>query len=242
MHIAICDDDSSHISHIIQLLSDYRRDKQLSLSWTAFSSGFALLSALDRGDAFDAVLLDIYMDDMNGMEVAKRIRAMNNSIHILFLTSSPLFAVESYAVEATDYLLKPIDEARLRRSLDRLLARMEGTAQRGITVKDTEGLITKVLWNQLMYLEAMGHYVILHHANGTATKTLMAFSSLLEALGDNRDFIQSHRSYIVNLRYVHRVGKRELVMLNGVQIPLPKSRYQQLSDRFQDFIFGGEGV
>ena len=83
MNIAICDDDVSHISYITDLLTAYRREKMFSLRWTSFTSGFALLAALDRGDSFDAVLLDIYMNDMNGMEVAKRIRAMNNSMHIV---------------------------------------------------------------------------------------------------------------------------------------------------------------
>jgi len=242
VNIAICDDELSYISQITQMLSDYRQEKLLNISWTLFQSGFALLAALDHGEVFDAVLLDIYMGDMNGMEVAKRVRAMNNSIHILFLTSSPQFAVESYAVDATDYLLKPISKERLFWAMDKLTSRMDTTGEHGITVRDTEGRITKVLWSQLLYVEAMGHYVIFHHANGTTTKALLPFSSLLEPLLLLGDFVQSHRSYVVNLRYVHRIGKHELVMLNGAEIPLPKSRHQHLTDRFHDIIFGGEGV
>ena len=240
MNLAICDDDVNHISYIAEILDAYRQEKVVSLRWTSFCSGFALLAALDQGESFDAVLLDIYMSDMNGMEVAKHIRAMNNNMHILFLTSSAMFAVESYCVEATDYLLKPIKKERLFQSLDKLFSRMDAATQQGITVKDTDGHIIKVLWNQLMYLEAMGHYVVFHHANGTSTKTFLSFSSLMEQSLSQGDFIQSHRSYLVNLRYVHRIEKHALVMLDGAQLPLPKSRYQQLSDRFHDVIFGGD--
>ena len=242
MNIAVCDNEISHISHISDILSVYRTEKMIALDWTPFQSGFALLAALDQGKSFDAVLLDIYMDDMSGMEVAKRIRAMNNSMHIVFITSTSAFAVESYTVEAADYLLKPVTEERLFLVMDRLVSRMANTMEQGFAVKDTAGRITKVVCSQLMYLEAMGHYVVLHHANGTTTKTLVSFSSLAETLLAQEDFIQSHRSYIVNLHYVHRVGKHELVMLNGAQIPLPKSRYQQLYDRFRAFIFGGAPV
>jgi DNA-binding LytR/AlgR family response regulator len=242
MHLAVCDDDVNHISYIAEILDTYRQEKVVSLRWTSFPSGFALLAALDQGESFDAVLLDIYMSDMNGMEVAKHIRAMNNNMHILFLTSSAMFAVESYCVEATDYLLKPIKKERLFQSLDKLFSRMDASTQQGITVKDTDGRIIKVLWNQLMYLEAMGHYVVFHHANGTSTKTFVSFSSLMEQLLSHGDFIQSHRSYIVNLRYVHRIEKRALVMLDGAQLPLPKSRYQQLTDCFHDIIFGGDAL
>lgn len=239
MHIALCDDDVNHISFVTELLSTYRAEMMSSLRWTSFSSGFALLAALDGGAVFDAVFLDVYMGNMNGMEVAKRIRAMNNSVHIVFLTASPNFAVESYTVEATDYLLKPLDKERMFLSLDRLVSRLQTTAEQGITVKDTDGRIVKILWSQLVYSEAMGHYVILHLADGTSVKTLLSFSSLLEQSLSHDGFVQSHRSYIVNLHYVHRIEKRALVMLNDTQIPLPKSRYQQLTDRFQEFIFGG---
>ena len=242
MKIAICDDEISHNSYICEVLSAYCKEKLVSLRWTTFPSGFALLAALDQGETFDAVLLDIYMSDMNGMDVAKRIRSMNNSMHILFLTSSPLFAVDSYTVDATDYLLKPIKKERLFHSMDKLVSRIDTTAEHGITVKDTDGRIIKILWNQLMYLEAMGHYVVFYQANGISTRAFMSFSSLLEQLTSHGDFIQSHRSYIVNLRFVHRIEKRGLVMLNGVQIPLPKSRYQQLSDRFHEIIFGDDAL
>ena len=242
MNIAVCDNEISQTSCISDILSAYRADKMIALDWTTFQSGFALLSALDQGEIFDAVLLDIYMDDMNGMEVAKRIRAMSSSMHIVFITSTPIFAVESYAVEAVDYLLKPVTEERLFQTMDRLVDRMANTTEQGFAVKDTTGRVTKVIWSQLMYLEAMGHYVVLHHANGTTTKTLASFSALAETLLAQEDFVQSHRSYIVNLRYIHRVGKHELVMPNGAQIPLPKSRYQQLYDRFRAFIFGGAPV
>lgn len=239
MQLAICDDESSQISDIADLLMVYRKEKLPSLGWTAFGSGFALLDAMAHGETFDAVLLDIYLRDMNGMDVARSIRAVNSSIHILFLTSSPLFAVESYSVDASDYMLKPIRQEKLFQTLDKLVSRLEATAEFGIAVKDTEGRITKVLWSQLMYMEAMGHSVVLHHANGTTTQTFLAFSSLLEQLLSQEVFVQTHRSYVVNLHYVHRVGKNELILLNGAKLPLPKSRYQEISDRFHNVIFGG---
>ena len=242
MKIAICDNENRHISLVSDMLSKYRKEKMISMSWTSFSSGFALLAALDCGEVFDAVFLDIYMDDMNGMEVAKRIRSMNNQMHIIFLTSSAQFAVDSYTVEATDYLLKPITTEKFFHSLDRLVSRFANTEDHGFTVKDTDGRITKITLHQLIYLEAMGHYVMLHHADGSSTKTLMAFSALAEPLLASGSFAQSHRSYIVNLHYVHRLGQHELFMLNGTQIPLPKSRHQQLSTQFHRFIFGGDGL
>lgn len=125
MHIAICDDEVNQIEHIKSLLAEYRSQHLSSMSWTAFRTGFSLLSAMEQGQHFDAVLLDIYMTDMNGMETAKSIRAFDERVNLLFLTSSPDFAVESYQVEARDYILKPITRARLFHSLEKLQREIE---------------------------------------------------------------------------------------------------------------------
>lgn len=74
------------------------------------SDGFSLISAMEQGETFDGVLLDIFMTDMNGMDVARNIRTVNDNVHIMFLTSSSDYAVESYQVDASDYILKPLNQ------------------------------------------------------------------------------------------------------------------------------------
>ena len=237
MHLAICDDEISQIMNITSLLEAYRNEKLPSLRWSVFQTGFSLLSAMEQGFTFDGVLLDIYMADMNGMEAAHGIRSINNNISIIFLTSSPDFAVESYQVEALDYVLKPINQDKLFRSLDKLINHLNISKEQGIVVRNTDGSISKVLWNRLMYLEAMGHYAVLYHADDTSTKTLLSFSSLLEQLATQKNFVQIHRSYMVNLHYVHRIEKNKIVLLNGTSLPLPRSRYQNVSEYFQNLLF-----
>lgn len=240
MYLAVCDDELSQINHIVTLLEAYRREKLPSLRWITFQTGFSLLAAIEQGRSFDGVLLDIYMTDMNGMEAARSIRTMNNNINILFLTSSPDFAVESYQVDACDYLLKPLRKDKLFRSLDKLVSRLKTAEEQGIVVKNTEGGIIKIIWNKLMYLEAMGHYGVLYHADGSTTRTVLSFSSLLKQLSMRNNFIQIHRSYAVNLHYIHRIEKDKVILLNGTALPLPRSRYQEVSNYFQNILFGEE--
>lgn len=239
MYLAICDDEISQISHITTLLEAYRKERLPSLRWSAFQTGFSLLSAMEQGQAFDGVLLDIYMVDMNGMEVARSIRTVNDSINIMFLTSSSDFAVESYQVEASDYMLKPITQEKLFRLLDKMVNRLKIAEEQGMIVKNADGNITKVLWNRLMYLEAMGHYGVLYHADGTSTRTTLSFSSLLKEIETQKNFIQIHRSYVVNLHYIHRIEKTKVILLDGTELPLPRSRYQKVADYFQNVLFEG---
>ena len=110
MHLALCDDEQYQLDHIVTLLEEYREKALPSLRWTTFLTGGALLTAMEQGQHFDAALLDIFMRDLNGMEVARYIRSIDSSIRLLFITSSSDFAVESYRVDASDYLLKPMRE------------------------------------------------------------------------------------------------------------------------------------
>lgn len=238
MYLAICDNEMSQLNSITSLLEIYRSENLPSLRWTAFQTGFALLSAIEQGQIFDGVLLDIYMNDMNGMDVARSIRTANNNMQIVFVSSSSDFAIESYQVDACDYILKPVTQEKLFRTLDKLVSRLKPEEQ-GIVVRNTNGGITKVLWSQLMYLEAMGHHGVLFLANGTSVRTTFSFSSLLEQLRVQKNFVQIHRSYAVNLNYIHRITKSEVILLNGTALPLPRSRYQEISEHFQNILFEG---
>lgn len=100
---------------------------------------------------------------------------MNDNINIMFLTSSSDFAVESYQVDACDYMLKPVNRDKLFHMLDKLVNRLKIAKEQGIVVRNTDGGITKVLWSRLMYLEAMGHYGVLYYADGTSTRTALSF-------------------------------------------------------------------
>lgn len=237
MYLALCDDEPSQIARIVSILETYRAERLPSLRWSAFRSGFSLLSAIEHGEVFDAVLLDIFLADTNGMEAARSLREMNDGIDIVFLTSSADYAVESYRVDACDYLLKPVSRDRLFSVLGKLESRREKEKHQGVVVRSADGSFVKVLWKQLAYLEARGHNVMLHHADGSSTKTRTPFSSLAEELAGRENFAQTHRSFIVNLHYVHRIGKNQVVLLDGTELPLPRKRRQSVADSFQNLVF-----
>lgn len=170
-----------------------------SLHWDVFQSGFSLLSAIEHGNTFDAVLLDIFLTDTNGIDVARSLRTINDSIDLVFLTSSTDYAVESYTAEACDYVIKPVFQNTLFRTLDKLVARVEKESYQGIVIRSVEGNLVKVVWKRLMYLEAMKHNVVFYHADGTSTKTRLPFASFVEKLSNQESFVQTHRSFIINL-------------------------------------------
>ena len=106
--IAVCDDNIDELSNMVQLINLYRTSKNFSCEYAVFPNGLNLVSALEKGRQFDLYCLDIIMPGFTGINVAKEIRVFNKTAPILFFTSSSEFALESYCVNAINYILKII--------------------------------------------------------------------------------------------------------------------------------------
>lgn len=112
IHIAICDDSKQERQILAALFKRYQELHATPLQIHIFQNGFSLLDAIDQGKRFDITILDILMPGENGIEIARNIRASGTDTEIIFLTSSPEYAVDSYEVKAQNYLLKPITEEK----------------------------------------------------------------------------------------------------------------------------------
>lgn len=123
LKIAFCDDDLEILKELGILLDKYKKERDEDLTYTVFQSPLELLAAIEKGFSFDILFLDILMPGENGIETAKEIRQYDNNMKIIFLTSSPEFAVQSYTVGAYFYQLKPVWEESFFRLMDAVLGR-----------------------------------------------------------------------------------------------------------------------
>ena len=123
LKIAFCDDDLEILKELGILLDKYKKERGEDLTCTVFQSPLELLAAIEKGFSFDILFLDILMPGENGIETAKEIRQYDNNMKIIFLTSSPEFAVQSYTVGAYFYQLKPVWEESFFRLMDAVLGR-----------------------------------------------------------------------------------------------------------------------
>ena len=121
MKIAVCDDDNLFVQQTGQAVQEWAQERELSASVFSFDNGDSLLNAY-AAEKFDILLLDIMMPLFTGMELAHAIREIDAAAKIIFLTSSPEFAVESYEVKASGYLLKPLQKEKLHSVLDDCVA------------------------------------------------------------------------------------------------------------------------
>ncbi len=134
-----------------------------SLCRPLFKSGQLLDAA--RAERFTLYLLDVLMPGMTGMDAAREIRSFDAAADIIFLTTSPGFAYESYGVRAAEYLLKPINAKLLYPVLDKLYLR-DQKPQDGLTVKSS-GMLVRLPFSQLSYVEVNGKHLFFNMADGT---------------------------------------------------------------------------
>lgn len=234
MNIAICDDQINELEHILKLLNMWQESHNTILQCKTFRNAGELLTAA-RKERFTLYLLDVMMPGIDGLAAAREIRSFDNTADIVFLTSSPVFAYESYGVHALDYLLKPIRRDVLFPILDRLVLR-EQNPQEGLTLKCGSTLI-RVLFSQLTYVEVMGKHLYFNLTDGSVHEvsgTLHEYEGLLLS---RPEFMRSHRSYIVNMLQAAELSPTGIHTFSGKHLPVSRLLYPQLQKEYMKLLF-----
>lgn len=231
--IAVCDDEPSDLREIAALAQKILKEKKEQARVSLYLGGGELLSAVKDGAKFHILLLDVMMDDMDGMELAKRLREMGDDTAIIFISSNREMALKGYEVAAVRYLGKPLRIEQLREAL--LFCRKKIHEKKGILVPASRGQ-RKISFSQILYGEALKREVSLHLTEGQETLA-MKFSDFTDLLPHGQ-FALCHRSYVVNLACVAYIRSREMELTTGDILPVSKYRRKQVEESFLDYLGG----
>ncbi len=237
IHIAICDDSKQERQILAALFKRYQELHATPLQIHIFQNGFSLLDAIDQGKRFDITILDILMPGENGIEIARNIRASGTDTEIIFLTSSPEYAVDSYEVKAQNYLLKPVTEEKFFASIDSILAELDEKDTASFIIYTTEKQYSRIRVSSLVYGEVTHRTITLHLADQTMISAVMTFTEFQDILKVYPDFIYPHRSYAVNMNYIQYVTKSDIILTDGQKIPLSRNNYTKISEQFLNFAY-----
>ena len=238
VNIAICDNNTIDRSNTIALIDEYRLSRNLNCEYTVFETGFELTSAIEfKKKSFDIYCLDIVMPVLSGIDVAKTIRNFDKSAHIIFLSHSPEFALESYSVNATNYLLKPVVKDKFFTALDELLERMSVEQEACLIVKSSVG-IEKILVSNIAYAEIIGKKVLYYLISGKIVQCNQIFFDVCSRLLNFPSYLKPHRSYIVNMMYIDSIEALEITMQTGSVIPLPRGKLKEIKRKYLNYQMG----
>lgn len=233
MRIAICDDDKNELFRILSVLADYQSQRNLEFSYKPFDNSTELASALLQ-ERYDIYLLDVVMPGLNGIELAKEIRSCDKAADIIFLTSSPEFAVESYTVKASNYLVKPVSKDRLFEALDDIMRTRTEDRDSCLVLKSSVG-VHKVRISEIIYVEALNRKVIYYLKNNSQITCVEKFASACNRLLQHPEFLLAHRSFLVNMNYIRRIDATDLYLANDKCLPLAQRRITEIKKLYLAF-------
>ncbi|MDE6699475.1 MAG: LytTR family DNA-binding domain-containing protein [Acetatifactor sp.] len=234
MKIAICDDEAYFIDALCPLLEEWAKERGIKLMLYRFTNGDDLIAA-HQSEYMDLIFLDIIMPLLNGIDTAREFRNMNQNVPIVFLTSSTEFAVDSYEVKAFNYLIKPVDRAKLFLTLDDFLKTFN-LPKIFFTAKTADGFC-RIAIAEVDYLEAQNKQVLVHLTNDRTIAIRELFSKCAEVFSPENGFCCCHRSYIVNLSNVEQFSKTEVTTIYNAVIPISRNNYATFKETYFNHMF-----
>lgn len=236
MRIAVCDDNQLDRDIIKDFLHTYMTEKSIPNTITEYENGMNLIYDIEEGRYYDMVFLDIFMDQILGMDIARKLRNVGYTGNIVFLTSTAEFAVDSYEVEASGYLLKPHDYEKLCGLLNRIIDRTNiGHFQ--VSVRNT---IYSIPFGEIVYVESRNNICILHRSDGSEYTIYKKLSEVELQLSESR-FLRCHQSYLVNMSYISKADS-QFELTTGDVVLIRQRSQKEIRRIYQEFASKGVKV
>lgn len=236
LNIAVCYDNEAELEQVNAIVQQFICRKQpLHITVHSFANGDDLFLFTKKHGAFDLVILDVIMPDLNGLELAAKLRADNDNCKVIFLTSSPEFAVDSYKVKAYYYLLKNSASAELPGLLGRAFNDIAEENAVSVVIKE-KGKWTRVPLNSIQYVESLNHTVHFHLRSGTIS-SLAKLSEFIDTLLSDKRFVKCHKSYIVNMQHVASITGKDFIMEDSASVPISRNVYSEIKNEYLDYFF-----
>lgn len=233
MRIAICDDEEKYRIQLKTVLDKLLINTDDDIE--TFSDG-NILAAKFAESPFGLVFLDIEMPEIDGITLARKLRAVSEKVFIVFLTGHVEYALEGYEVNALRYLTKPVDIDKLKEVLNYVRDKI-GSARQIIIREDGEEIILNV--NDVVYIESMNQNVRIVTTTGEHT-IRYNIGDFEEQLKDD-GFFRSHRGYLISLSKVKKLIKTDVVLDGGadeIVLPVSRSNIKPLKDALYSYVEG----
>lgn len=180
-----------------------------------------------EAEKVDLAFIDINMPDVNGIEF---IRSLANPPMVVFVTAYAEYAVDSYKVRAVDYILKPYDFEDFQRASANVYRQWKlqndhqterSVVEPGVIYFKVDYRYLRVVLDDILYIEGMSEYLKIKTVSDDPFLTHTTFRQINEALPDN--FVQVHRSYVVNMKHIKEIERSVILMSDGAHISISDS-------------------
>lgn len=229
LKIAVCDDESNERQSLVTMITKALNLKNKQHQIFEFASGEELLSLSEN---FYMYFLDIKMGTVNGIEAAKKIRLINEKAIIVFITGFKDYVFEAFDVHAFHYILKPVDENKLKEILYSALSQIH--KKNKFIIAKTLSQTTKILIKDILYIESSQRKLKVH-TNHDIMEYYHKLSDIEKELS-GCNFFRCHKSYIVNFMYIESFDNVFITLKNSEKIYISKYKLTDFSKAFMYYL------
>ena len=229
MRLAICDDSDLERDLLHTLLQKYFSETSVRCDFALYDRGDTLYYDVMDGIEYNIIFLDLFMGDSFGINIAKKLRELSYRGKIIFCTVSSDYALESYDVYASGYILKPYGLNDIKRTLNRFLPEYQSASYK---VKQKSRTVYIPL-NEIMYVESDNMKCILHRTGGSEYVLYKKLSQIETELNDER-FLHCHQSYLVNMNYI-REANDVFILQNGEAVLIRRKSKKEIHQKFFEY-------
>lgn len=231
--VAVVDPNLRQRNETIIMLDEYINRRHLDMRPQSFRSGPEMFMAIERQGLFDLYILETKMADMNGIVIARELRARSNRGKIVYYTADSTYAVQAFEVRASDYLLKPATRDKFTQMLDYVMESIEYEDEMTmIEIKSRNGYV-RVASTDITFVNIVNRSLCYHFRDGTTIRTVTirgTFRQAVQPLLEQPSFVLAGASMLINRTYVRVVGRDSILLSNGERVTPPRSAFNCLRE------------
>jgi len=233
MKIAVCDDEKVFRDAITEHLKPFKVNNP-EITENEFSCGEDLLAAYEAGESFDLIFLDVEMTGMSGVEAGQKIRALDNTVMFIFVTSYTKYVPEAFILNAFQFLVKPVGKEMFNKEFERALSTYTNLKYRYKVTYKTKTTILEV--KDILYIETYGRNlrVVTSDSKYEYVGNISAEEKKLAGYG----FVRCHKGYLVNMHYIIKPENNMLVLSNEENIQISKRYKNEALTKVNKYISG----
>ena len=216
--IVLCDDSPADLMVLCGHLEQLKEKRPVDI--ISYTDGLDLLKDYKQKGFCDILVLDMRMETMGGIEVAKHIRQLDDEVPILIVTATVDYAVEGYKVGAFRYIVKPVESGDFLSAVEELLDRQQKKQASIFSFPSINGT-TKLMTDHIYYLESDLRTIRVVAKEGTFTFT---------------GFIRIHKSFLVNVSHIYNIFKDSVTMDNKEVLPMSKHKRREVNQEFLSYM------
>lgn len=229
--IAICDDNEAVCNEIEAIIQEYFQIEKIKFDVDVFLNGEELLDSLKVNNRYDLIYLDIELNELNGISIAKYIRddLSDDFTQIAYISGHSSYAMELFETRPIHFLVKPLEKNKLQNVLMKTLE-IQGRQTRVFNYKSgtTE---KRVPYKDIMYFSSDMKKTIIHMRNYND----FFYSKLQDVSFPGEEFICIHKSFVVNKNYVAQFKIDCVVLTNGETLPISRPYRNEVRERLKQW-------